>query len=1113
MNAPDLSPPLQAQLLPDGSVVMLSAHGVMLNLFPANALEGGPANLWLRRLDGGMPQALPLLGPRSPLVTLAAEPCLAHAASGRWQGLKVDVQLRLARADAALFWHVVVTNESQEPVTLDLLWAQDVGLAPLGTVRINEHYVSHYLDLSPLPHAQHGTLLAVRQGQPVNGRFPWLLAGSLHRAVSYATDGWQLHGLGTRAGGEPAALLKGLPGQRLQHEHALVALQEQSHTLAPGAQAHLGHFLLARAHHPQASGSADLAEVDALLALPEAQPLALDAPVATVGAAPSLFARAPWFDARPLSDELLDTLCPGPRRHVERDGGGALLSYWRGEHTHGVLREKELQVQRPHGHLLHSVRSLVPDETALASTVWMAGVFHSMLTQGHVGINRMLSTVRGMLGQFRSHGVRMFVDRGQGWLQLGVPSVWEMEPDACRWVYRDETSVIEVVSQGQPGAHAMALELQVVAGPDVRVRVTHHVCLAGDDGVTPAPPLAWRPQGDGVFVPVVPGSELAARFPAGGFVVEPLPGTRFAAVADDGALLDDGTSRGQPVLCVDSAPVRHFGLRLRGALVAGDALAAEPLPLPQMEDPAGNRDGALQQWADIAPWFRHDALVHYLSPRGLEQFSGGGWGTRDVCQGPLEMLLALDRPAPVRDLLSRVFASQNADGDWPQWFMFFERERDIRAGDSHGDIVYWPLVGLARYLHATADAAFLDQPLPYHDAPAEPLWQHVQRALQVTRTRRIQGTALAAYGHGDWNDSLQPADPSLREHLCSAWTVTLHHQALSALCQALAAVGRHDDAATLADEAAAVRADFRRWLMPGGVVAGYALFEPGQPPEWLLHPQDRRTGLRYSLLPLMHAVLESLLTPDEAQVQAALIEQHLMGPDGARLFDRPLPYHGGPMTLFQRAESAAFFGREIGVMYMHAHVRWAEMLAHLGHAERFWQALQQVHPVGLAERLPQASRRQSNCYYSSSDAAFPDRWQAQQGYDRIAAGTVALDGGWRVYSSGPGLALGVWITRFLGLRREHDHVVLDPVVAPSLRGVVALLDLCGHAVRLDLRPGARGCGVRRLELDGRELPFTPEPNAYRDGGARLDRQALHVALAAAEAAASGAVPALVVHLG
>ena len=59
-----------------------------------------------------------------------------------------------------------------------------------------------------------------------------------------------------------------------------------------------------------------------------------------------------------------------------------------------MLRAKELRVLRPHGHILRSGSALVPDESRADVDAWMGGVFHSMLTQGHVGINRLLSTVR-----------------------------------------------------------------------------------------------------------------------------------------------------------------------------------------------------------------------------------------------------------------------------------------------------------------------------------------------------------------------------------------------------------------------------------------------------------------------------------------------------------------------------------------------------------------------------------------------------------------------------------------------------------------------------------------------------------------------------------------------
>src|SRR5262249_58493228 len=141
--------------------------------------------------------------------------------------------------------------------------------------------------------------------------------------------------------------------------------------------------------------------------------------------------------------------------------------------------------------------------------------------------------------------------------------------------------------------------------------------------------------------------------------------------------------------------------------------------------------------------------------------SGGAWGTRDVCQGPVEMLLARGDVDAVREIVLRVFGNQNPDGDWPQWFMFFDAERSIRAGDSHGDIVFWPLLALARYLLAAADATILDEAVPFFDGGERAsVAAHVERALAVIDRRVIRGTALAAYGHGDWNDALQPVDPA-----------------------------------------------------------------------------------------------------------------------------------------------------------------------------------------------------------------------------------------------------------------------------------------------------------------------------------------------------------------
>ena len=1079
---------LRFRFLSHGALQRIDVGALLVGLFLGNEVEGGPANLWLRRHGDAGVDAVPLLGPGSPMVPVPD--AAAYRSHGLWHGLQLQLTLCLAPDALTWRWDLRVDNGSEAPVTLDLIYLQDVGLCDPGAARTNEYYVSHYVDLSPMQHPDAGWVVAARQNQAIAGRYPWLLAGSMHRTTAYATDALQWQGLGVRAGLPPMGLTQGLPSRRLQHEQAVVALQEQPWTLAQGEGAWRGFFGHLQLDHPQASAAADLAWVDQARAGLQARPVATCAAPLGARRGRSWFATTDFLRTSDLDPDELVRCFPAPWRHEELDNG-RLLSFTHGPQAHVALRAKELLVMRPHGHILRTGDGLVPDETALTSTVWMGGVFHSLLTQGHVSINRFLSTVRGWLGQFRSHGQRIFVRFDGDWVQLGLPSAFEMQPQACRWIYKHPQGLIEVRSCARSTPHEMGLGLHVLAGRAVDVLVSHHVDLgSNDDGESAA--AVWQGDERAVFVQVPAGSALARRFPGGGFRIETRGDTRFDELGGDELLYDDGISRAQPFVCLVARGVTQFELDIRGALIQTAPVAQSPLGLPRWQASAsGARSIDAARMADMVPWYHHNAMVHYLAPRGLEQFTGGGWGTRDVCQGPLEMLLALDRPDAVRDLLLRVYAAQNQDGDWPQWFMFFARDSQIRAGDSHGDIVFWPLLGLARYLIASGDASILEQPVPFHDdvpTAACPLWMHVERALSCIAQRQIAPTQLVAYGHGDWNDSLQPVDPGFRERLCSAWTVTLHYQTLVTLARGLRAVDREPQAMALQAQAAHVLADFQRVLIVDDVLTGYAHFDADRPPQYLLHPRDKVTGVKYSLLPMVHAVLGDMLSTAQAHAHRALIEQQLKGVDGARLFDAPMPYRGGPARLFQRAETSAFFGREIGVMYMHAHLRYAEMLAHLGLADAFFDALGQAHPLGLRDRVPAASVRQSNCYFSSSDAAFADRYEAQRDYGAVRAGTIALDGGWRIYSSGPGIAIGLWIERFLGVRQAASSLTFDPVIPVALDGLRATVQVAGRELNIVYRVAQAGCGPRRLLLNGVALPFERAQHAYRCGGAVVDRE-------------------------
>jgi cellobiose phosphorylase len=1092
---------LTIELNRDGGVRRIQRGDDVVNLFLGNGMEAGPANVWLRVHRGDGVEAVPLLGPRSPLRPSEQAGFESH---GEWEGLRVALRLVLAEREARWCWQVAIENRAARAQTVDLLYGQDLALASHAAVRLNEYYVSHYVDFTPLEHARCGWVVAARQNLSQGGRHPWAVVGSLRRATSFATDGLQLFGLARRMGGLPAGVRDGLPAQRLQHEHAMAAVQDEAVALAPGSTWAGGFFVALKADHPGATAADDLATVDAALswAGPRLVPGARETGAKARETSATLFDVAPLLDARDLSDAELRRLFPSAWRHEERDGA-ALLSFFSGEHDHVVLREKEARTQRPHGHILRTGQAPVPEEASLTSTAWMAGVFHSMVTQGHVSINRFLSTVHGGLGLFRAHGLRIFVRLGGRWQLLGVPSAFALRPESCRWIYRHDGGTLELTSAAEDGRHALSLRARVLDGPPVAWLATLHVALGGDDGNS-ALAIPWRREGRDVLVGMPEGSDLHARFPEGAFVVAPLAGTALAGVHGDERLFTDGRSRGLPFLALDGEACHAFGLELRGRLVPDAYTVSSPLRLPALGPPLSPirseasgeersrvRDAAAEvgRLAEMLPWWLCDAQVHHLSPRGLEQYSGGGWGTRDVCQGPLELMLALDRPEAARDLLLRVFAAQDEAGDWPQWFQFLERERELRAPDSHGDVVLWPVLGAAGYVLGTGDRSLLDAQVPFFSSrgggrPVSVL-QHLDRALGVIRRRQVAGTALAAYGHGDWNDSLQPADPSLRDRLCSTWTVILHHQTLTRLAKALLFAGQDARAAALAAEARRIRRELRDLLMPDGVLAGYVLFSADAEPEPLLHPRDRRTGVRYSLLPMVHAILEDLLTPEEAAAHLATMRAHLWAPDGARLFDRPLTYRGGVERLFQRAETSAFFGREIGLMYTHAHLRYAQLQAHVGDARGLLESLALAHPVQLRERVPQASLRQANCYFSSSDAAFRDRYEAQERYGRVAAGAVALDGGWRVYSSGPGIALSLVVTSLLGVRREGSALVIDPVIAPELSGLRAEVPVLGRRVTMEVEADRRGASPRLLVLNGRRLGFRRVHNAFRAGGAAI----------------------------
>ncbi|MBE0677206.1 MAG: hypothetical protein IH592_00440 [Bacteroidales bacterium] len=645
------------------------------------------------------------------------------------------------------------------------------------------------------------------------------------------------------------------------------------------------------------------------------------------------------------------------------------------------------------------------------------------------------------------------------------------------------------------------MDFTVLSGEGIRLLVTHDFDDLNGWRLVPG-----NADGSHIAVPD-PGSMIAKRFPGARFRITVRTTGNGYRVCGDEILSSINENRGDSLFILDVAETVSFRITITGE-VCGEEETVD-FDDPEAQWAADGLD-ARARWVDLSqglslegeqadiaaireimPWYGMNALTHYLTPYGLEQFNGAAWGTRDVAQGPVELLLAMHKHAEAKQVLRIIFSNQDRDGGWPQWWMF-DSYREIRAHSAHGDIMYWCLIALCYYIKVTGDFDFLHEILPFHNKgkashPIEkPLGEHLNRMVKKVTDSFFPGTSLVQYGGGDWNDSLQPVNKNLARRMISSWTVEMNYQAFRDYAEVCLMIGDAVKAREYNDLCERIKSDFNTHLVKDGVVAGYGLGEDDGSFSLLLHPTDERTGINYSILPMNRGILSGIFTEEQARRHQALIEEHLTGPDGARLMDRPLKYSGGIQTLFLRAESSTYFGREIGLMYVHEHIRYAEALARTGEAEAFLKALRRAIPAGYREAVPCGDIRQSNTYYSSSDVIFRNRYEADRLYSEIKTGTVTLRGGWRVYSSGPGIYIGIIVTRLLGLRIEWGQVIIDPVMPYSLDGFKAGMELFDRTVTLIYNVREGNYGPKRIVINGIETEAGEEENPYRRGGAVLE---------------------------
>lgn len=1080
------------EVLDTGDIRSLSLQDIYVNQLFTNHIDTMAHNIFLRIKEDGGYKVHPLVGK----VSNSRFAAVTGTKQLVYQGMADDVSYQVVYTLAKDKWYIDVklTPSSRSLKAIDLIYGQDIGLAGFGHIQSNEAYNSQYIDHKVFD-TDLGYVVCSRQNQwqaPGQSGFPMLQQGSFQKIRSFSTDGYPFYGLTYKTDGKISALEAETLNNRIyQYEFAYAALQTEEIQLAD-----VSYFTF--------YGIMNQSIQTAIVAPIPMEVISKDyhAPDWDSLAQENYTNVSPMISciaSLPFSEAEIDRMYPA-KRHEEK-AGDKLLSFFGETHEHVVLMEKEGHTERSHGHILLSGTSDFVHEDLLATTNYIYGVFSSQTVIGNTSFNKLSTNCRNGLNVSKSSGQRIMVKINDAYRLLTMAGLYEMGYNYSRWLYKLEDDVLEIISYTHHNSPVMTLEIHSQQNRKYDFAVFSELCTG------PGPydaPFQYELQDQKVTIRHHSNTLSGSRYPGLHFNIT--TEEKFQ-LHNDAFFYETLGTRNEPYLVWEFNGVSQVNI-----MTAGHISAEEEPVLPstftaekaaflawlqdslhdfRLELPGGeNAAEEVEKINDMIFWYSHNARVHYLSPHGLEQFGGAAWGTRDVCQGPFEYFMCIQNYKVLKDILLTIYRHQYFEnGNWPQWFMF-DRYYTIQHHESHGDIIVWPLKALSDYIKASGDYEILNEKLAYtciegyeFTGQEETLLQHVRRQIAYIVNHFIPGTHLSCYGDGDWDDTLQPANPELRKSMVSGWTVTLTYQVFREFGELTAACDSKlsQELLHMAEE---IKKDYHRYIIKNGVTSGFIHFN-GENIKYLLHPEDETTGLKYRLLPMTRSCISEMFDPREADTHYELIREHLYHPDGVRLMNRTCTYHGGINTYFKRAETAANFGREIGLQYVHAHIRFIESMAKLGKAAETWDNLLKIIPINLHHHVPNASARQSNCYFSSSDGEFDNRYEAMANFDLLREGKVNVKAGWRIYSSGPGILMNQLISNVLGLRLEKDSVILDPVLPDKLDGLVFHYEIHGIPVQIIYDIKSSG-PIKAVHIDGQNIPFTAQKQPYRSGGARFD---------------------------
>ena len=1068
---------LKAYVLESGNLKEVRDDIIRINTYVGNNLEPTVSNIFLT-VDGKYTRLIGIGSPSS--FSVEEDDCGSYVVyNGEFEG--VEYFIIFSVIENVLFYKVNITNKLHKKVKL--YYGMDVSISNIYAISNNDSYVSQYIDHKVYEDSD-SFIICSRQNQD---RPNYLESGSFGKIKGYSVDGFDFYGLEYKETNIPKAFKDGhLQNRIYQYEFSYHALE--SVELDNEEVNYVFYSCYDRCHQDKIEKPLYQDYVRTLYKKIENRTKHnkdLEEIKLTVSYEDTL-------SSDDFSEEEVKELYSN--RFFEERNDGKLLSFFTDSKSHVVLKDKELLLERPSGNIIISQNRFENGdydfENVLSSTGYVFGLFNSQVVIGNTSFNKMLTNSRNPLNVQKISGERIFIKHNGKYKILTLSGIFEMGLNYLKWFYKIDDDILEFTSFVSLDSSKLEFTFNSKLNRNYEMIIVNHLVMGEREHESLVHVKDKKNEVDILFDE---NSMTYGKYPDLFFRIN---SKEDITISDDGLFYNDGKSREENILTLKISNSKFNMFISRGTLDNKHLEFKETKNkyLDYLNDfingfkiSEKNHDERIESFNYLIYWYAHDALIHYLSPHGLEQYNGAAWGTRDVCQGPAELFLSFGKNDKVRKIILDVYTHQFYEtGDFPQWFMF-DKFYNIQDLSSHGDIIVWPARLLALYLEETSDYSILDEKVPYTSkqdgikyTDGYSIFNHLEKEIEIIKHNYISGTHLSCYGGGDWDDTLQPANAKLKKEMVSGWTTALTYEMMVKLGNTLKEYNK-EFSLDLLDNAKKLNEDYHKYIIKDGVPAGFVHFKSikDHKVSLLLHPSDKVRRIKYRLLPFTRGIISEMFSEEEKNTALDIMSNNLVYPDGVRLMSNPVKYNGGIKTYFNRAETAANFGREIGLQYTHAAIRYTEAMAKVGLGSNVLDVLSKVNPVITHNIVKNSMPRQRNSYFSSSDGAFLTRYEAYADFKKLKEGTIPVKGGWRVYSSGPGIYIKSLIKDMLGIKLTKDNLVFDPVIDNSLGDLELDFKVKEKKLKIYYKTNRMN---RRLLVNGKVVKLDLSSNPYRTGG-------------------------------